>query len=86
MADLSIHRVRSVKVKVGEPQSDIANRLYCVTHIVIETEDEAEHKIILFSDRCDSQTHSKKEEGRKTQQFVYPFVEMERPSVSESDE
>ena len=76
MADFSAHRVTSVKVHVGEPQPDCTGEMYAVTKIYIQTEDEGEHMVTLFSARGFD----------NPQTPVYPFVEMERPNVEQPDD
>jgi hypothetical protein len=76
MAELSIHRVTSVVAEVGQPQLDIAEEPYAVTKIRIKTDDDEEHTIVLFGAR----------NFDNPQTPVYPFVEMERPYVEQSDD
>lgn len=76
MAELSIHRVTSVVAHVGEPQPDCTGEMYAVTKIAIHTEEGEEHQITLFGAR----------DFDNPQTPVYPFVEMERPSVTESND
>lgn len=76
MAELGIHRVTSVVANVGQPQKDIAGDPYAVTIIKIHTEDGEEHQITLYGAR----------DFDNPQTPVYPFVEMERPDVSEPNE
>jgi hypothetical protein len=77
MAELGIHRVTSVVAFVGEPQKlTDEDKPYAVTKIRITTKDGEEHQITLFGAR----------DFDNPQTPVYPFVEMERPDVSEPDE